>query len=51
MRIRLRDILEFYAPGMGSEQILADFLDLDAEDRKAALDYAAREIDHPVLVG
>lgn len=51
MRIRVRDILELYAAGMSSEQILADFPDLEAEDLKAALDYAAREIDHPVLVG
>ncbi|MCP9803480.1 DUF433 domain-containing protein [Cyanobium sp. T1G-Tous] len=51
MRIRVRDVLELYAAGMSSEQILADFPDLEAEDLKAALDYAAREIDHPVLVG
>lgn len=51
MRIRVRDILELYAAGMSSVQILADFPDLEAEDLKAALDYAAREIDHPVLVG
>ena len=51
MRIRVRDILELYAAGLSSNQILADFPDLEAEDLKAALDYAAREIDHPVLVG
>lgn len=51
MRIRVRDILELFAAGLSSEQILGDFPDLEAEDLKAALDYAAREIDHPVLVG
>ena len=51
MRIRVRDILELYAAGLSSDQILADFPDLEAEDLKAALNYAAREIDHPVLVG
>ena len=51
MRIRVRDILELYAAGESSAQILADFPDLEAEDLKAALAYAAREIDHPVLVG
>jgi len=51
MRIRVQDILELYAAGLSSEQILADFPDLEAEDLKAALAYAAREIDHPVLVG
>ena len=47
----MQDILELYAAGQSSEQILADFPDLEAEDLKAALAYAAREIDHPVLVG
>lgn len=51
MQIRVRDILELFAAGMSGEQILADFPDLEAEDLKAALDYAAREIDQPVLVG
>lgn len=51
MRIRVQDILELYASGMTSEQILVDFPDLEAEDLTAALAYAAREIDHPVLVG
>ncbi|MEX1317917.1 MAG: DUF433 domain-containing protein [Synechococcaceae cyanobacterium] len=51
MRIRVSDILELYAAGLSSEQILADFPDLELEYLKAALDYAARQIDHPVLVG
>ena len=49
--IRVRDVLELYAAGLSSEQILADYPDLEPEDLSAALDYAAREIDHPVLVG
>ena len=51
MRIRVRDILELYAAGLRNEQILADFPALEAEDLKAALAYAAREIDYPVLIG
>lgn len=51
MRIRVQDILELDAAGQSGEQILANFPDLEAEDLKAALAYAAREIDHPVLVG
>ena len=50
MRIRVADILELYAAGLNGEQILADYPDLEAEDLQAALRYAAREIDHPVLV-
>jgi uncharacterized protein (DUF433 family) len=51
MRIRVKDVLELYAAGLSSEQILTDFPDLETEDLRAALDYAAREIDHPVLLG
>jgi len=51
MRIRVQDIIEIYDAGESSAQILADLPDLEAEDLKAALAYAAREIDHPVLVG
>ncbi|MFN4867058.1 MAG: DUF433 domain-containing protein [Cyanobium sp.] len=51
MRIRVRDVLELYAAGLSSEQILADYPDLEPADLSAALDYAAREIDHPVLMG
>ncbi|MFM9042409.1 MAG: DUF433 domain-containing protein [Vulcanococcus sp.] len=50
MRIRVADILELYAAGLTSEQILEDFPDLEVEDLEAALRYAAREVDHPVLV-
>jgi uncharacterized protein (DUF433 family) len=38
------------AKQLNGEQILADYPDLEAEDLQAALRYAAREIDHPVLV-
>ena len=50
MRIRVADILELYAAGLSSAQILADYPDLEAEDLEASLRYAAREVDHPVLV-
>ena len=50
MRIRVADILELYAAGVSSEQILRDFPDLEAEDLESALRYAAHEVDHPVLV-
>ena len=42
MRIRVQDILELYATGQTSEQILADFPDLEADDLQAALAYASR---------
>lgn len=50
MRIRVTDVLELFASGLTSDQILAEMPDLEAEDLKAALVYAARKLDHPVLV-
>lgn len=49
MRIRVRDVLEMLAGGATPEQILADYPDLEAEDIRASLMYAASQIDHPVL--
>jgi uncharacterized protein (DUF433 family) len=41
MRITVRDILEYLAGGMTSEEILADFPMLEKEDILAALEFAA----------
>ena len=41
--------LDLYAAGLSSEQILAEMPDLEMEDLKAALRYAALRLDHPVL--
>jgi uncharacterized protein (DUF433 family) len=49
MRIRVIDILELLAAGLSFEQILAELPDLELEDIKAALLYAVRKLDHPVL--
>ncbi|MCW5880435.1 MAG: DUF433 domain-containing protein [Anaerolineae bacterium] len=46
MRIRVIDILDLYAAGLSSEAILAELPDLEPEDLKAALQYAARRLDH-----
>jgi uncharacterized protein (DUF433 family) len=50
MRIRVSDVLDLYAAGLSPDQILAQLPDLEPEDLQAALTYAARELDHPVLV-
>jgi uncharacterized protein (DUF433 family) len=50
MRIRVVDILDLFAAGLTAQQILAEHPDLEAADLKAALEYAARRLDHPVLV-
>jgi uncharacterized protein (DUF433 family) len=49
MRIRVIDILDLYAAGLNAEQILEEMPDLEKEDLQAALQYAARRLDHPVL--
>ncbi|MBW4499273.1 MAG: DUF433 domain-containing protein [Scytonema hyalinum WJT4-NPBG1] len=50
MRIRVSDILDLFAAGLSAEQILEEMPDLEADDLKAALSYASRKINHPVLV-
>jgi uncharacterized protein (DUF433 family) len=50
MRIRVLDVLEWLASGMSHEEILKDFPDLEEDDIRASLLYAARYLDHPRLV-
>ena len=49
VRIRVRDALELLATGATREEILADYPLLEAGDITAALEYPARQSDHPVL--
>lgn len=41
LRITVYDILEYLASGMTEDEILADFPDLEREDIRAALAFAA----------
>ena len=50
MRIRVSDVLDLFAAGLNAEQILEEMPDLEADDLKASLQYAARNLNHPVLV-
>ena len=50
MRIRVSDVLDLFTAGLNAEQILEEMPDLETDDLKAALRYAARNFDHPVLV-
>ncbi|MFM7751901.1 MAG: DUF433 domain-containing protein [Opitutaceae bacterium] len=50
MRIRVKDVLDLVAAGVSNAEILSDYPDLEAEDIKACLEYAAAQIDHPVVV-
>jgi uncharacterized protein (DUF433 family) len=49
-RIRVTDILELLGAGASIEEILADYAFLEREDVLAAIDYAAHQADHPVLL-
>ena len=50
MRIRVIDMLKLFAAGLTPDEILDEMPDLEREDLQAALAYAARKFDHPVLV-
>lgn len=50
MRIRVKDVLDLVAAGVTDAEILADYPDLEVDDIKASLEYAAAQLDHPVLV-
>jgi uncharacterized protein (DUF433 family) len=49
MRIRVSDVLDLYAAGQSSEQILEEMPDLEPDDLQACLRFAARYVDHPIL--
>ena len=49
MRIRVIDVLDLFAAGLSAAEILEEMPDLEMEDLQAALQYAARKLDHPVI--
>jgi uncharacterized protein (DUF433 family) len=50
IRITVTDVLELLAQGLTPEQILKQMPDLEVDDVRACLSYAARYMDHPRLV-
>jgi uncharacterized protein (DUF433 family) len=48
MRVRVVDVLDLFAAGLSAEEILEEMPDLEKDDLKAALQYAARQIDPPL---
>jgi len=44
MRIRVVDVLDLFAAGLSAEQILEEMPDLEMEDLKASLRYAASSL-------
>jgi len=52
LRITVADVLSYLASGMTEDQILEDFSDLQRDDIRAALAYAAdRKRQHSILAG
>ena len=49
LRVRVVDILDMLAGGASPEEILEDYPYLEPDDISAALEYAARQSDHPVV--
>ena len=49
MRIRVSDVLDLFAAGLSAEDVLEDLPDLEMDDVKASLTYAARRLNHPKL--
>ncbi len=49
LRIRVSDILEMLAAGASRADVLESFEDLDDADISAALAYASRLTDHPII--
>lgn len=47
MRIRVSDVLEMLGQGVSPEEILEDFPDLEPDDIRACLMFAARRLDIP----
>ena len=50
LRMRVSDVLELLGAGATFEEILADYPYLEQEDILAALEYAAHQTDHAVLL-
>lgn len=50
MRIRVVDILDLLSSGATHDEILSDYPYLEQDDILAAIEYAARQMDHAVLL-
>jgi len=49
-RLRVTDVLDMLASGVGVDEILAEYDFLEPADIEACLRYASEQIDHPVLI-
>jgi len=49
LRIRVSDILDLLANGLTSQQVIEELPDLELADIEAALRFASRRVDHPIV--
>lgn len=49
-RIRVKDVLDMLAGGATEKEILADYPFLESADIRATLEYAAQQVDQPLVV-
>jgi uncharacterized protein (DUF433 family) len=50
LRVRVKDVLDMLAGGVTRAEILEDFPYLENDDITAALEFASRAADYPMLV-
>lgn len=48
-RMRVKDVLDMLASGVGEDEIVADYPYVTAADIRACLAYAASVSDHPIV--
>ena len=49
-RLRVKDVLDMLASGVSEAEILKDYPFLEPEDIRACLEFAAEQVNYPVLV-
>lgn len=49
LRIRVTDVLDLLAAGLSHAEIVEELPDLEPDDVRAALAFAARRVDHPLI--
>jgi uncharacterized protein (DUF433 family) len=49
MRIRVVDVLDLLASGLTAQEVIKELPDLEMADVEAALRFASRRLNHPIL--
>ena len=49
LRIRVTDVLDLLAAGLTHAQVVEELPDLEPDDVRAALEFAAQRVDHPLI--